>query len=58
MCNAASRLQVNSVKEHAIYVSQLRRIGKGLAVYMFDRDLGEQAGANGGAQGAPGPAVA
>jgi hypothetical protein len=37
-------VQVNSVKEHAIYVSQLRRIGKGLAVYLYDQNLGEEAG--------------
>ena len=36
--------QVKSVKEHAIYVSQLRRIGKGLAVYLFDKQIGEQVG--------------
>ena len=52
------RLQVDSVKEHAMYVSQLRRIGKGLSVYLYDKDLGDKAGAAGGAQGAPGPVVA
>jgi hypothetical protein len=35
--------QVNSVKEHAIFVSQLRRIGKGHAVYHFDLELAEKA---------------
>ena len=42
-------VQVNSVKEHAMYVSQLRRIGKGLAVYLFDQALSEQADAAAGA---------
>lgn len=35
--------QVNSVKEHAVFVSQLRRIGKGHAVYHFDLELAEKA---------------
>lgn len=35
--------QVKSVKEHAIYVSQLRRVGKGLGVYEVDRMLAEKA---------------
>jgi ferritin heavy chain len=35
--------QVESVKQHAVYVSQLRRVGKGLGVYMFDKELGEKA---------------
>lgn len=33
--------QVDSVKEHAVYVSQLRRVGKGVGVYIFDRELAE-----------------
>jgi ferritin heavy chain len=36
--------QVDSIKEHAVYVSQLRRIGKGLGVYIFDRELSESDG--------------
>lgn len=36
--------QVDSVKEHAVYVSMLRRVGKGLGVYQIDRMLGEKAG--------------
>jgi hypothetical protein len=36
------RVQVESIKEHAVYVSQLRRVGKGLGVYMFDRFLTEK----------------
>jgi ferritin heavy chain len=35
--------QVESVKEHAVYVSQLRRVGKGLGVYVFDKELAEKA---------------
>lgn len=35
--------QVASVKEHAVFVSQLRRVGKGLGVYIFDKELGEKA---------------
>lgn len=35
--------QVDSVKEHAVYVSQLRRVGKGLGVYLFDKELGNKA---------------
>lgn len=31
--------QVESVKQHAVYVSQLRRIGKGHAVWHFDKEL-------------------
>jgi ferritin heavy chain len=31
--------QVNSVKHAAELVSQLRRVGKGLGVYQFDKDL-------------------
>jgi ferritin heavy chain len=34
--------QVDAVKEHAVYVSQLRRVGKGLGVFEFDRYLSEQ----------------
>jgi ferritin heavy chain len=33
--------QVDSVKQHAVYVSMLRRVGKGLGVYEVDRMLGE-----------------
>jgi hypothetical protein len=33
--------QVDSVKQHAVYVSQLRRVGKGLGVYIFDQELSE-----------------
>ena len=36
--------QVKSVKEHAVYVSQLRRVGKGLGVYEVDRQLAEKVG--------------
>jgi ferritin heavy chain len=32
-------LQVKSVKQVAEYVSQLRRVGKGLGVWEFDRKL-------------------
>lgn len=32
--------QVQSVKQVAEYVSQLRRVGKGLGVWEFDRKLG------------------
>jgi len=38
-------LQVDSVKQHAVYVSQLRRIGKGVGVYIFDKELEEGEGA-------------
>lgn len=31
--------QVDSVKQTAEYVAQLRRIGKGLGVFQFDKDL-------------------
>jgi hypothetical protein len=34
-------VQVDSVKQHAVYVSQLRRVGKGLGVYIFDQELSE-----------------
>ena len=37
--------QVQSVKQVAEFVSQLRRVGKGLGVYEFDRKLGEIAAA-------------
>ena len=33
--------QAESVYEHARYVSQLRRVGKGHAVWHFDRELAE-----------------
>eukprot|EP00892_Ulva_mutabilis_P007974 jgi/Ulvmu1/5549/UM023_0085.1 len=33
--------QVDAVKEHAVYVSQLRRVGKGVGVYLFDQELAE-----------------
>nr|ABR23157.1 ferritin [Ulva fasciata] len=36
--------QVDSVKQHAEYVSQLRRVGKGVGVYIFDRELDEGEG--------------
>ncbi len=32
--------QVEAVKQTAEYVSQLRRVGKGLGVYQFDKELG------------------
>lgn len=35
-------MQVKSIKEHAVFVSQLRRVGKGVGVYMFDQELGEK----------------
>lgn len=35
--------QVKSVKEHAVYVAQLRRIGPGLGVYTFDELMGSVA---------------
>lgn len=35
-------LQVDSVKQHAVFVSQLRRVGKGVGVYLFDKELGEK----------------
>lgn len=35
--------QVKSVKEHAMYVAQLRRVGKGLGVYKFDAHIGASA---------------
>ena len=31
--------QVESVKQHAMYVAQLRRIGKGHAVWHYDKEL-------------------
>lgn len=34
--------QVESVKQHAVYVSQLRRVGKGVGVYIFDQELCEE----------------
>nr|3VNX_A Chain A, ferritin [Ulva pertusa] len=34
--------QVDAVKEHAVYVSQLRRVGKGVGVYLLDQELGEE----------------
>jgi ferritin heavy chain len=34
--------QVQSVKEVAEYVSQLRRVGKGLGVFEFDRYLADE----------------
>lgn len=42
---AAYVLQVDSVKQHAEYVSQLRRVGKGVGVYIFDKELEEGEGA-------------
>lgn len=33
--------QVNAVKQVSEYVSQLRRVGKGLGVYQFDKELAE-----------------
>jgi len=37
--------QVKSVKQVAEFVSQLRRVGKGLGVYEVDKKLGALAGA-------------
>jgi ferritin heavy chain len=37
--------QAKSVKQVAEYVSQLRRVGKGLGVYEFDRKLADATGA-------------
>lgn len=34
--------QVESVKKVAEYVAQLRRVGKGLGVFEFDKYLAEQ----------------
>ena len=34
-------VQVDSVKQHALFVSQLRRVGKGLGVFLFDEQLAE-----------------
>jgi ferritin heavy chain len=31
---------VEAVKKTAEYVSQLRRVGKGLGVYQFDKEMG------------------
>lgn len=31
--------QVDAVKQVSEYVSQLRRVGKGLGVYQFDKEL-------------------
>ena len=42
-CHAEGQLlveQVESVKKVAEFVSQLRRVGKGLGVYQFDKELG------------------
>lgn len=36
-------LQVESVKKVSEFVSQLRRVGKGLGVYQFDKQLSETA---------------
>lgn len=41
--------QVQSVKQVAEYVSQLRRVGKGLGVFQFDQYLEEQQEAAAGA---------
>ena len=38
-------VQVDSVKQHAVFVSQLRRVGKGIGVYLFDEHLAEEAAA-------------
>jgi ferritin heavy chain len=36
-------IQVDEVREYAIHVSKLRRVGKGLGVYEYDRMLMESA---------------
>ena len=37
--------QAASVKENAEWVSQLRRVGKGLGVFQFDAEMGQRAAA-------------
>lgn len=35
--------QVKDIKQTSVYVSQLRRVGKGHGVFHFDRELEEEA---------------
>ncbi len=37
-----TKIQVESVKKVSEYVSQLRRVGKGLGVFQFDRALADE----------------
>lgn len=34
--------QVDSIKEISDHITNLKRVGEGLGVYMFDRELGEK----------------
>jgi hypothetical protein len=42
MMNYFTREQVRDVQRAAIYVSELRRVGKGLGVFEFDRYISEE----------------